>query len=75
MNDFTDTLLKQIIEKFGKPEKKTFGLVKERVEYKSNNHKLSVWQNWEGISRANVRFTSDFKSLIIKSIFPFQSLE
>ena len=49
MKDFTDTLLKQIIEKFGKPEKKSFRLVKENVEYKINNHKLLIWRNVEGI--------------------------
>lgn len=49
LKEFTDGFLKEIINKFGKPQKKTFRMGKEEVAYDNNGHKLSVWRNSEGI--------------------------
>lgn len=49
MKEFIDDFLKGIINKFGKPKKKTFRNRKEEVLYETDGYRLSIWRNTEGV--------------------------
>lgn len=49
LREFIHTFFDEIINKFGKPTKKTLRNLKEKLLYEINGHSLSIWRNSEGV--------------------------